>query len=383
MNETVAGPAIANEHHELVAPRRIDKVRGRLPPLQSRWVRVRMAYCGVCGSDRSYYAGVRKKELPVSLGHEWVGVVEATGSKVAYFAPGDVVTTDLNFRCGTCRQCSSGRSHLCHDGQIGLFTNRGFATRADIHAGYLQKYAARTPAPHFALAEPLSCALHALSHVHLSPVDRVLVVGAGGIGVCMAFLLFNEPAVTFDVTDLDPVRLRRIGQVIGPRGRTVRKPSGQYDVVLDVSGSVNGLRVACESVAPGGRLCTMSHLPDGACATFLFDLLLHKDVTFNLSYLNGESGNLARSIALLEQQWVPAWSTLLEVRPLDALTDVFRDGSAPSPAMKVIIAVGASAAADEIEPGSGQSPRNPAHVARSATKLGVVTPNPRRNDGQM
>lgn len=350
MNETVAGPAIANEHHELVAPRRIDKVRGRLPPLQPRWVRVRMAYCGVCGSDRSYYAGVRKKELPVSLGHEWVGVVEATGSMAAFFAPGDVVTTDLNFRCGTCRQCASGRSHLCDQGQIGLFTNRGFATRADIHAGYLQKYAARTPAPHFALAEPLSCAMHALSHVHVSPVDRVLVIGAGGIGVCMAFLLFNEPAVTFDVTDLDEVRLDRMEQVIAPRGRTVRPPSGQYDVVLDVSGSVGGLRLACERVGPGGRLCTMSHLPGGTNADFVLELLVHKDVSFHLSYLNGEPSNLARSIALLEQEWTPAWSTLLEVRPLDALTDVFRHGSAPSPAMKVIIDVGTSAAADELEP---------------------------------
>ncbi len=245
MGGTGEGDASDNEHFDLMAPGRIEKVRDRLPALKPHWVRVQLAHCGVCGSDRSYYAGERSRALPVSLGHEWVGTVAATGSAVGSFAPGDVVTTDLNFRCGTCRQCSNGRSHLCERGQIGWFSNRGFARCTDIHASYLQKFGTRSPAPHFALAEPLSCAMHALSHVNLSPADRVLVVGAGGIGVCMAFLLWNQPAVAFDMTDLDPPRLNRIGQVIGPRGRVLGPPSEDYDVVLDVSGSVSGLRVAC------------------------------------------------------------------------------------------------------------------------------------------
>ncbi len=336
---TAARHTLENEHYDLVAAGSIEKVRDRLPALEPQWVRVRLAYCGVCGSDRSYYAGERRRALPVSLGHEWVGTVQATGSAVGFFAPGDVVTTDLNFRCGICRQCSNGRSHLCDQGQIGWFSNRGFATCTDIHASYLQKFAAHSPAPHLALAEPLSCALHALSHVHLSPADRVLVVGAGGIGVCMAFLLWIESAVSFDVTDLDPLRLRRIGRVIDPRGRAIGAPSGEYDVVLDVSGSVGGLRVACETVARGGRLCTMSHLTSGTSAEFLLDLLVRKDVTFNLSYLNGESSNLSRSIALLEHSWTPAWSLLLDVPALDALPDVFREGPAPS-SIKVIIDLG-------------------------------------------
>jgi len=339
MGAAAAGQALDNEHFDLVAPGRIERVRDRLPPLEPQWVRVRMAYCGVCGSDRSYFAGERIRALPASLGHEWVGTVEATGSAVRFFAPRDVVTTDLNYRCGVCRQCINGRSHLCEQGQIAWFSNRGFATRADIHASYLHKCTTLSPAPHLALAEPLSCALHAVSHVNLSPDDRVLLVGAGGIGVCMAFLLWHESAVAFDITDVNQLRLKRIGQVIDPRGRAIGTPSGAYDVVLDVSGSVSGLRVACDSVGPGGRLCTMSHLTSGTSAEFLLDLLVRKDVTFNLSYLNGESSNLSRSIALLEHSWTPAWSLLLDVPALDALPDVFREGPAPS-SSKVIIDLG-------------------------------------------
>lgn len=326
-------------HYDLVAPRQLERVRDRLPGLEPDWVRVRMAYCGVCGTDRSYYDGVRATGLPVSMGHEWVGVVEAVGSAVESFAPEAVVTTDLNFRCGTCPQCTEERSHLCEQGQIGKFSNRGFATRADIHASYLMSFTARKPAPQFALAEPLSCAMHALSHARPSRSDRVLLIGAGGIGMCMAFLLCNE-TITFDVTDLEPERLSRIGQAIGDQGRTVgTPPRGRYDVVLDVSGSVSGLEVACEAVRPGGRLCTMSHLPDRTDAQFLLDLLLHKDVTFTLSYLNGQSTNLARSMTLLEQQWTPQWGALLDLRPLADLADVFGSGSTVS-SSKVVIDIG-------------------------------------------
>lgn len=319
-----------NDHYVLLAPQRIAKLPIRLPPLDPAWVRVRMAFCGVCGSDRSYFTGARTKKLPVSLGHEWVGVVEATGSAVRSFAPGDVVTTDLNFRCGVCRQCRRGHSHLCELGQIGLFTNRGFATRSDLHSSYLQGYGTRTLGPHFALAEPLSCTLHALSLAQPSAADRVLVIGAGGIGFCMAFGLCHQPAVTFDVTDLDPVRLSRIAPAIAPHGQTVSSPTGQYDVVLDASGSVPGLRLACDMVGPGGRLCTMSHPPRSADADFIIDMLQNKDVTLNFSYLNGESSNLARSIELLERNWSQEWSALLEVRPLDDLADVLQNGSTAS-----------------------------------------------------
>lgn len=347
MGEAAPDPRRHNEHYDLLAPWHIEKVHGQLPPLRPEWVRVRMAYCGLCGSDVSRYTGQRTASFPVSLGHEWVAVVEATGSRLRFLAPGDVVTTDLNFRCGSCRQCASGRSHLCDEGQVGRFTNRGFAIRADIHASYLQK-CGRRPAPYLALAEPLSCTMHGLSRCHVSPDDRVLVIGAGGLGVCMSFLLSRMELVeSFEVTDLEPNRLDRLGGVVSPRGKAVREPADQYDVVLEVSGTATGLQAACERVSPGGRLCTMSHPPDGTSAEFLVERLLHKDVTVNLSYRNGQSSNLTNSIRLLEQEWTAEWNTLLDVRPFDALPEVIRDHPASS-SNKVVIDMGASAATDLI-----------------------------------
>jgi (R,R)-butanediol dehydrogenase/meso-butanediol dehydrogenase/diacetyl reductase len=329
-------------HYALLGPGRVGELPRPLSTLPAGWVRVRIAYCGVCGSDVSRYSGQRAAAYPVSLGHEWVGVVEGLGSDVRALALGDVVTTDLNHRCGTCPSCLSGRSHLCRRGQKGWFSNRGFATLVDLDAGYLQR-CQKAPAPHLALAEPVSCVLHAVGHCRLTPADRPLVIGAGGLGLCTAFVLCHTMHVAgFDVTDRDPTRLARLTEAVGPVGRAAAVPADTYDVVLDMSGTVSGLQEACERLAPGGRLCTMSRLPDDADVGLL-KRLGRKDATVTISYLNGPSTTLTHAIRLLEQAWSPRWDTLLDIRPLDDLPAVL-EGRSTSPANKVVIDVDAAAA---------------------------------------
>ena len=231
----------------------------------------------------------------------------------------------------------SGHSHLCEHGQVGLFSNRGFAGRLDIHAGYLLKCS--SPAPRAASRARRAGVLCDACRRACRPraQERVLLVGAGGIGLCVAFLLRHAWAVPFDVVDLDPARLRRLAPLLVPLGRPVPAPTGRYDVAIDASGTAGGLRTACESAGPGGRLSTMSHLPDGSDIGFL--LGIRTDITVALSYLNGERTNLTRSVQLLEQHWTPEWDALLDVRPLADLPSVFRGGAAPG-SFKVIIEVG-------------------------------------------
>jgi len=337
-------------HYALLGPGRVGELPRTQSALPTGWVRVRIAYCGVCGSDVSRWSGQRAAAYPVSLGHEWVGVVEALGPDVQALTLGDVVTTDLNHRCGTCSSCTSGRSHLCRHGQEGRFSNRGFATIVDLDATYLQR-CWTAPAPHLALAEPVSCVLHAVDHCRLTHDDRILVVGAGGLGLCTAFVLFNTAQVTgFDVVDRDRIRLARLAEVVAPLGRAVDAPTEAYDVVLDMSGTVAGLQEACQRLTPGGQLCTMSHLPDHA-EVGLLERLGHKDATVTISYLNGPSTTLTRAIRLLERSWSPLWDTLLDVRPLDELPAVF-EGRSTSPANKVVIdvdAAGARSAAQRLQ----------------------------------
>ena len=271
-----------------------------LPP---DWVRLRFLYCGICGSDTSKFENLYPVKYPRSMGHEFVAEVVEAGVDVDRFQPGDIVTSDLNFRCEHCDHCKSGRSHLCRTGQVGLFSNRAFAQYGDIEHSYLTKVSG--PATkQLALAEPLSCVLHAVNWAAPSPGERILVVGAGGLGCCMALALGHwSPALRFDIIESMPSRAARIQVACQPSGRVILAPQGEYEVVFDVSGSESGLDLAVTSVISGGRVCSMSHLYGEASAAFLHKKLMRRDITFKQSYLNGDRSNMELAVQILQDYW--------------------------------------------------------------------------------
>jgi threonine dehydrogenase-like Zn-dependent dehydrogenase len=338
-----AASTVASSEYVLAGPRSLQWQTRTLPDLARGWVRVGYLYCGLCGSDLSTFEGRRDVAYPVSLGHEFIAEVTEVGADVEALAPGDIVTSDLNYRCGTCDQCRAHRSHLCHRGQDAIFSNRAFAERGDLDASYLVRLKGGVRR-HLALTEPLSCVIHAKEWATLEKTDRVLVIGAGGLGSCMAFALCRQaPAVAFEITDEMASRLALIKAAVAPLGQAVAHPQGEYDVVFDLSGSESGLRLACTHTRPGGRLCSMSHLDGYSTADFLLGSLTRRDVTFTVSYRNGERETLGVAIELLERGWSPAWDRLVEVVPLDQLQDAFEnrrrapwcktliEGSWPSP----------------------------------------------------
>lgn len=329
---------VTSHGYALVAPRTLraeERDLGELPP---DWVRLRFLYCGLCGSDLSQFAGRPDASYPVTVGHEFVAEVVEVGAVVELLKRGDIVSSDLNYRCGSCDHCGAGRSHLCRMGQQGLFTNRAFSDFGDIEASYLIRLDS-PPAKHLALSEPLSCVLHAKAWASLGPNDRVLVVGAGGIGMCMAFALCRQrPAHSFEITDVMPERLSLIGRAISPSGRAVDKPDGEYDVVFDLSGTEDGLRRSCAYVRAGGRICSMSHPNGDQVSPFLVSTILREDITFTVSYLNGEPVRLQQAARLLEREWDEAWDELLELLPLDRLQEAY-ENRPQSPWCKTIIDV--------------------------------------------
>jgi threonine dehydrogenase-like Zn-dependent dehydrogenase len=291
--------------------------------LEPQHVRVRFLYCGLCGSDMSRFEGRRDVAYPVSIGHEFIAEVVEAGQAVSGLQPGVLVTSDLNYRCGRCSQCRARRSHLCEQGQIGLFSNRGFAEYGDLDASYLLRV--HGPARKgLALAEPLSCVLHARDWADPRNGDRVLIVGAGGLGVCMSFALSTRSVpIPFDITDVMPARLAAIDAVISPNGNGVAEVRGKYDIVFDLSGTEAGLLRACDTVRAGGRLCSMSHIEGATAGSFLLRCLTRKDVTFTVSYLNGERDTLRTAADLLARRWAPRWDALLEIVPLADLQGAF------------------------------------------------------------
>ena len=96
---------------EVNKPLQIEEVQVDRPG--PREVLVRTGASGVCHSDLHYVEGKYTTQLPVILGHEAAGTVEAVGDQVSYVKPGDRVITCLSVFCGHCDQCLSGRPVLC------------------------------------------------------------------------------------------------------------------------------------------------------------------------------------------------------------------------------------------------------------------------------
>ncbi len=314
----------------LAAPRRLEKRERRFGEIVAGWARVRFLYCGLCGSDISHFKGRPGVTYPMTIGHEFVGEVLAVGDGVKEIAAGDVVTSDLNFRCGECDHCRAARSHLCRVGQQGSFTNRGFADLADLHASYLTRLESQ-PSPHLTLVEPLSCVLHARDWAEPGDRDRVLVIGAGSIGLCMALALEDRfPGGRFEITDEMASRRQRIEVFLGQGARVITEPEGEYDVVFDVSGTEFGLEKACDRVRGGGKLCSMSHPNGDPVSPFLVGAILRKDVTFTVSYLNGERSTMSEAARLLEGLRDRDWSGVIELVPIERLQEAYeRRGESP------------------------------------------------------
>ena len=170
-------------------------------------VLVEITACGICGSD--LHMVLERYARPGSiLGHEWSGVVAAASSDSGW-SPGDRVVGNAAPGCGVCRPCRRGRPSVClqrasadFGGYRGAFCR--YKTAAADNLVRVPDALATRPA---ALAEPTAITLHALRLADVRPGDRVLVTGAGPVGLLIIAVLRAQGID--DITVSEPSAVRR------------------------------------------------------------------------------------------------------------------------------------------------------------------------------
>ncbi|MGB6838610.1 MAG: alcohol dehydrogenase catalytic domain-containing protein [Dehalococcoidia bacterium] len=180
----------------LAGPRTFEVKDIDVPALEAGGVLVRVRQCGVCGSDLHFYRGDLPLPPGTCMGHEIGGEVAEVGPGVQDFRPGDRVCVEPLLVCGTCQYCRSGQYQLCRQRRLlGTPLPGGFARYVQVPAYCLYRLPDAIDFEVGSLIEPLAVAVHGLRLASLSVGDRVLVLGAGTIGL-MAVLVSREMGAT-------------------------------------------------------------------------------------------------------------------------------------------------------------------------------------------
>ena len=168
-----------------------------LQPLDADSIRLKVAYCGICGTDMHIYHGHMDTRVqpPHIMGHEACGVVEDVGGNVKNIMPGDRGVVMPLWPCGTCPACRAGLSHICHNLKfIGIETPGAFQQYWDIPASAFLNIPETLSMKHAALIEPMAVACHDLRIGLVQPGENVVVLGAGPIGLMIAMLAAQKGA---------------------------------------------------------------------------------------------------------------------------------------------------------------------------------------------
>ncbi len=228
-------------------------------------VLVKVAWCGVCGSDipRIFRTGAHRH--PIVPGHEFSGVVAGVGANVTRVQPGARVVVFPLLWCGRCAACERGQYAQCADyDYLGSRTDGGFAEFVAAPEANVKPVPAGLALDTAALAEPTAVALHALRRSPVLPTGRVVVVfGAGPIGILTA--QWARAMGARRVFVFDPVASRReiaarcgLEDVFDPlaepaRTLVARHTNGEGAAIcVDAAGVPATMTEACETVARSG-----------------------------------------------------------------------------------------------------------------------------------
>src|SRR4051794_17807708 len=230
-----------------------------VPEPGPRDVLVEITAVGVCGSDVHYYEHGRigdfVVEAPLVLGHESAGRVAALGAEATRHAVGDRVALEPGVPCGQCRECRAGRYNLCAD--VVFFAtppiDGAFANFVTIHEDFAFALPDGMSDEAGALMEPLSVGIWACRKGGVTAGDRVLVTGAGPIGLLAMQVARAFGATEVTISDVNQSRLALAARTGATRTLTagVDEPS-QADALIECSGHPVALAAGIAALRPAG-----------------------------------------------------------------------------------------------------------------------------------
>lgn len=250
-----------------------------MPEIGPNDVLIKIQKTSICGTDVHIWNwdswAQRTIPVPMQVGHEYCGVIEAIGSAVTGYKIGERVSGEGHIVCGHCRNCLAGRRHLCPNTQ-GVGVNRPgcFAEYLSLPASNVYRIPDSIPSDIVSIFDPLGNAVHTALSWDMVGED-VIITGAGPIGCMAAAVCRFAGARQVVITDLNPYRLelaRKMGatrsvNIATEKIEDVMKELGMsegFDVGLEMSGHPAGLSTILDSTVNGAKVSLLGLLPENA-----------------------------------------------------------------------------------------------------------------------
>ncbi|ORE93559.1 L-idonate 5-dehydrogenase [Stappia sp. 22II-S9-Z10] len=311
---------------------------------------VAVAAGGICGSDLHYFQDggfgpIRVRE-PIILGHEASGVIVDVGAGVAGLAAGDRVALNPSRPCGECVYCEAGLPIHClamrfNGSAMRLPHEQGlFRDRIVVGAAQCVKVGGDVTMAEAACSEPLAVCLHARSNAGELEGKRVLVTGAGPIGVLCAAVAREAGASEVVVTDLQDIPLQAAAAMgatrtinvarDGAQMETYAADKGTFDTAFECSAAAPAVRTAISCVRPRGTIVQVGVTGD---LPIPINMLVSKEIRYQGT--QRFHAEFAQAVEMISSRRIDLAPMISSSVPLEEATDAFALAGNRAKAVKV------------------------------------------------
>lgn len=312
-------------------------------------VLLKIAYCGICGTDMHVYHGNMDARVGLNriVGHEMSATVAELGDGVSGFSKGQKVVVRPLKACGQCPACADGHAHVCHKLKfLGLDTDGAMQEYWSVPAETLHTLPGDVRLDYAALIEPVAVACHDVRLSELTPGETVVVIGGGPIGVLVA-MVAREVGGNVTISEVNESRLeiaRKLGfETVNPiktdLAQAINANTGGKgaEVVFEVSGSQPGVDAMTTVAATRGRIVMVAiHAAPPKVDMFQFFWRELKLIGARVY----EPEDYEKAIDLIRNGAVDAETIITDVSPLSDIQRAFEALDRSPVAMKSLIRIG-------------------------------------------
>ena len=311
-------------------------------------VAVRIAYCGICGTDMHVFHGNMDARVGFErvIGHEMSGTIAAVGDGVGGMAVGQKVVVRPLDHCGDCPACHAGHEHICHNLKfLGLDTDGAMQEIWNVPAHTIHMLPDNIRMDHAALIEPVAVACHDVRLSRLQAGEDALVIGGGPIGVLVA-MVARDAGARVVISEVNPHRLSIAGKLgfdtINPMetdlaAAIAERTGGKgADGVFEVAGTQPGVDAMTACAATRGRIVMVAiHAQKPEVDMFRFFWRELELVGVRVY----EKEDYEKAIAIIAGGGVDADTVITDVSPLSEIQSAFESLDSSPTALKSLIRV--------------------------------------------